>query len=523
AARYGKSQAVAATVALVAIVGMIPYIALQLKAVSTSVSTILAAASPGSAAPPLFGDVALFVALAMAAFAVLFGTRHTDATEHQDGLMLAIAAESIVKLMAFIAVGVFVTFVMFHGPFALFARALATPTAAAALTRLPQLAPFGAMTLLSLFAIMLLPRQFHVMVVENHSEAEVRRAAWLFPIYLVLINLFVLPIAIAGRLVLPGGADPDSFVLTLPLAAGQNWLALAAFIGGFSASAGMIIVSAAALSTMVCNDLVMPILFKLRPRALARRGDMIPLLLSIRRAAMAMVMVFGYLYMRNAGEEYSLVSIGLMSFAGVAQFFPAIVLGLFWRRATRAGAIAGIAAGFAVWVYTLALPSFAHAGALPKSFIDSGPFGIGLLNPYALFGLDGLSPVAHSAFWSLIVNVALLVGFSLIGRQSAVERAQAALFVDAFESAKAAQLWRRTAQLPDLMSMVGRFLGQQRAKEMFAAWARRRGRDAAAFEADAELVLYGERLLAGAIGTASARVLVSSVVEEEPLGIDEVM
>ncbi len=243
AARYGKSQAVAATVALVAIVGMIPYIALQLKAVSTSVSTILAAASPGSVAPPLFGDVALFVALAMAAFAVLFGTRHTDATEHQDGLMLAIAAESIVKLMAFIAVGVFVTFVMFHGPFALFARARATPTAAAALTRLPQLAPFGAMTLLSLFAIMLLPRQFHVMVVENHSEAEVRRAAWLFPIYLVLINLFVLPIALAGLMTFPSGhVDSDMFVLALPLAAHSNLMTIAAFVGGLSAATAMVIV-----------------------------------------------------------------------------------------------------------------------------------------------------------------------------------------------------------------------------------------------------------------------------------------
>src|SRR6202046_4618658 len=198
AARYGKSPAVAATVALIAIIGMIPYIALQLKAVSASVSTILSEASADGAAQPLLGDIALFVALAMATFAVLFGTRHTDATEHQDGLMLAIAAESIVKLTAFLAVGVFVTFVMFHGPLALFTRALDQANTAAVLTRVPPLAGFGAMTVLSLFAIVLLPRQFHVAVVENHSEAEIRRAAWLFPIYLVLINLFVLPIAMAG-------------------------------------------------------------------------------------------------------------------------------------------------------------------------------------------------------------------------------------------------------------------------------------------------------------------------------------
>src|SRR5579862_4525805 len=217
AARYGKSQAVAATVALIAIVGMVPYIALQLKAVSSSVGTILAQVSPEQ---PMVGDSALFVALLMAAFAVLFGTRHTDATEHQDGLMLAIATESIVKLVAFLAVGIFVTFVMFHGPFDLFSRALAQTKTAAVLTRVPPLASFCAMTTLSLFAIVLLPRQFHVAVVENHSEAEIRRAAWLFPIYLVLINLFVLPIAMAGLLTFPAGrVDSDMFVLALPIAA----------------------------------------------------------------------------------------------------------------------------------------------------------------------------------------------------------------------------------------------------------------------------------------------------------------
>ncbi|MGB6323989.1 MAG: hybrid sensor histidine kinase/response regulator, partial [Xanthobacteraceae bacterium] len=260
AARYGKSQAVAATVALIAIIGMIPYIALQLKAVSASVSTILTEVSPGGAAPPLLGDVALFVALAMATFAVLFGTRHTDATEHQDGLMLAIAAESIVKLMAFLAVGIFVTFVMFHGPFALFTRALTEPRTATVLSHAPQLASFCAMAVLSLFAIVLLPRQFHVMVVENHSEAEIRRATWLFPAYLVLINLFVLPIAVAGLMTFPAGRiDGDMFVVALPLAAHSEAIALIAFIGGLSAATAMVIVESVALAIMVSNDIVMPL------------------------------------------------------------------------------------------------------------------------------------------------------------------------------------------------------------------------------------------------------------------------
>ena len=275
AARYGKSQAVAATVALIAIVGMIPYIALQLKAVSASVGTILPPSRPASvAAQPLLGDIALFVALLMAAFAVLFGTRHIDATEHQDGLMLAIATESIVKLVAFLAVGIFVTFVMFPGPLALFARrAAAAADRRGADARVPSAAAFLAMTVLSLFAILLLPRQFHVAVVENHSEAEIRRAAWLFPLYLVLINLFVMPIAMAGLLTFPAGAtDGDMFVLALPLKAHSELFALIAFVGGLSAATAMVIVESVALAIMVSNDIVMPLVLKRRAARSRRRA-----------------------------------------------------------------------------------------------------------------------------------------------------------------------------------------------------------------------------------------------------------
>ncbi len=244
AARYGKAQAVAATVALIAIIGTIPYIALQLKAVSSSLSTILAQVAPNTGLiQPVIGDIALFVALSMAAFAVLFGTRHIDATEHQDGLMLAIATESIVKLAAFLAVGIFVTFWMFDGPVALFTQAMERPDTAAVLTREPRLLTIVAMTALSLFAIVLLPRQFHVAVVENNSEAEVKRAAWLFPLYLVLINLFVVPIALAGMLTFPsGGMDSDMYVLALPLSTGSDLLTIAAFVGGLSAATAMVIV-----------------------------------------------------------------------------------------------------------------------------------------------------------------------------------------------------------------------------------------------------------------------------------------
>ncbi|HET9175396.1 MAG TPA: sodium:solute symporter, partial [Pseudolabrys sp.] len=357
-ARYGKGQAVAATVALIAIIGTIPYIALQLKAVSSSLETILAhITSSTEVTRPLLGDIALFVALSMATFAVLFGTRHIDATEHQDGLMLAIATESIVKLLAFLAVGIFVTFWMFDGPVTLFKEAMQHPATAAIFTREPRIDTLLAMTLLSFVAIILLPRQFHVAVVENNDEKEIKRAVWLFPLYLVLINLFVVPIALAGLLTFPAGKfDSDMFVLALPLESGSNFFTIAAFVGGLSAATAMVIVESVALSIMVSNDLIMPFVLQRRAALIRGRENIGTLLLTVRRLAIFAILLLAYVYYRSAGEA-QLASIGLLSFAAIAQLAPAFFGGLLWRRATAAGAIAGMTAGFLVWGYTLLLPT----------------------------------------------------------------------------------------------------------------------------------------------------------------------
>ena len=511
AARYGKSQAVAATVALIAIVGMIPYIALQLKAVSASVETILAAgAASNAAAPPVVGDVALFVALLMAAFGVLFGTRHTDATEHQDGLMLAIAAESIIKLVAFLAVGVFVSFVMFPGPAQLLADAWLHPQAAAA-TRAPQAAGFAAMTVLSLFAIVLLPRQFHVAIVENHSEAEIRRAAWLFPLYLVLINLFVMPIAVAGLLAFPaGGTDADMFVLALPLKAHSQLFAAIAFIGGLSAASAMVIVETVALAIMVSNDIVIPL-------ALARRGDPAgesgnagAQLLTVRRIAIFAILFLAYVYYRSAGPA-QLSAIGLLSFAAIAQLAPAVFGGLLWRRGTAAGAIAGMSAGIVVWAYTLLLPSISDAGIL----ID-GPFGVDWLRPQALFGLQ-LPPLVHGVAVSLFANLAFYVGCSLWSRPTAIERLQADVFVPTSLApmAPSFRLRRSSVTIEELIATVARYLGEERTRESFGSFAasRRLNLDPQS-EADFQLLQYGEYLLASAIGAASSRLVLSLLLRK---------
>lgn len=517
AARYGKHQAVAATVALIAIIGTIPYIALQLKAVSASLSTILAHLDMTTGmTQPVLGDIALFVALAMAAFAVLFGTRHIDATEHQDGLILAIATESLIKLVAFVTVGVFVTFVMFDGPAALFTKAMETPHTAAVLTREPVWSTLITMTLLSTVAILLLPRQFHVSVVENRSETEIRRAAWLFPLYLVLINLFVIPIAIAGLLKFaPGSVDSDMYVLALPLSAGSELLALTAFVGGLSAATAMVIVETVALAIMASNDIVVPFVLQRREAILSGREDVGAILLTVRRIAIFVILLFAYLYYRLAGEA-QLASIGLLSFAAVAQLAPAFFGGLIWRNGTARGALAGMTAGILVWAYTLLLPSFADADLVGKDILTLGPFGIMWLRPQHLLGLD-LPPLVHGVLWSLTLNVIAYVTSSFARAPTSIERLQANLFVpsELAPMTPSFRLWRSSVTVEELTTTVARYLGEERTHSSFASFAlsRRISLDPKQ-EADFHLLRYAEHILASAIGAASSRLVLSLLLRK---------
>jgi Na+/proline symporter/CheY-like chemotaxis protein/nitrogen-specific signal transduction histidine kinase len=523
AARYGKAQTVAAAVAMIAIIGCIPYIALQLKAVSSSLTTILVHIGPSSGAmQPVLGDIALYVAVAMAIFAVLFGTRHIDATEHQDGLMLAIAVESIVKLVAFVAVGVFVTFWMFGGPVALFGQALEHPAAAAALTREPAPGTLAAMTLLSLFAIVLLPRQFHVMVVENNNENEIRRASWMFPLYLVLINLFVVPIALAGLLTFPDHrVDSDMFVLALPLAANSDLFTIAAFVGGLSAATAMVIVESVALAIMVSNDIVMPFVLQRRAQLITGRENVGRLLLTVRRTAIFLILSLAYTYYRVAGEA-QLASIGLLSFAAVAQLAPAFFGGLIWRQANARGALAGMSCGILVWAYTLLLPNFADAGIIGHGLLSNGPWGIAALRPQALFGLD-LPPLAHGVIWTLSLNVLAYVIFSLGRAPASVERLQADLFVPSALTPipSSFRLRRSAVSVEELISTVARYLGEERTRTSFDSYALTRGMtlDAKA-DADFQLLRYAEHLLASAIGAASSRLVLSLLLRKRTVSTE---
>ncbi len=430
AARYGKNPAVAAIVTLVAVVGLLPYIALQLKAVSQSVALLFGFSSQEAGISKLLPvDIGLLIALVLAAFTILFGARQTDATEHQRGLMLAIAAESVVKLAAFLAVGIGIVYSMFGGFGPLMAEAAAKPE----ITKLFENGIHGGtlltVTWLSFVCIFLLPRQFHVTFVENVSEEEIKKAFWLFPLYLIAINIFVVPVAIAGVLRFSGtNVPPDMYLLALPFYSGNHVLTFLAFLGGLSAATAMVVLETVALSIMVCNDLLLPVILQRRTAGTDGGKDMSRLLLNIRRASILAIILLAYgLY--DSIEKASLAEIGLLSFAAIAQFAPAFFLGFVWRRATARGALAGILAGFAVWAYTLLLPKLIAGYPDGAVFLKQGPFGLAILRPEMLFYLH-FDHLTHGVVWSLFANFLALITVSLLRPLEPIERLQTNVFIE---------------------------------------------------------------------------------------------
>jgi Na+/proline symporter/signal transduction histidine kinase len=525
--RYGKSVKVAALVAVIAIVGTVPYIALQLKAISAALETIVVREIgyvPQIAGLSTLGDISLFVTLVLAAFAVAFGTRHVDATEHQNGLMLAIAAESFVKLIAFLAVGFFVVFVMFDGFGDLFTKAAAEPRAIKVMEGKVDPFIWVTTTFLAGCAILLLPRQFHVMVVENRDVRDLRQAGWQFPLYLLAINLFVVPIAIAGLVLMPGDdVDRDLMVIQLPLLAEAGWVALVAFIGALSAATAMVIVESVACGIMISNDLVVPLLLR-RPNFRGKRAGekdgedssaapfqtMVDTVLTIRRVGVVVMLLLGFAYYR-ASEQAALATIGLLSFAAIAQLMPAFLLGLFWTRANAKGAFIGLLAGFFIWFYLLFLPTLAGTDGFVAGVVRNGPFGIEALAPSQLL-IPGWSPLMQGVVASLSVNLALLVIMSLLTQVSAIERVQASLFTspDTAYPGSGFKLWRSSVTMEELRFTVARYLGAERTERAFRAYEEQRGIAAQPRqEADAHAIRFSEQVLAAAIGAASSRLVLS--------------
>jgi len=511
AARYGKNPAVAAIVALISLIGAIPYIALQLKAVSSSVSAMVDTSGYGIGAGQNFIDLPLLVTLFLACFAIVFGTRHTDATEHQDGLILAIAMESVVKLLALVTAGLYVVFFLFDGPSDLWARALANNQVMTALNYQTPLPRWILLVGLSAFAIIMLPRQFHVTVVENRTEKDLRTAGILFPAYLIAINLFVLPVAMAGILTFSGSGEADLYLLTLPLSADMPILTLITFIGGFSAATAMVIVASVALSIMISNDIVMPVF--LRRNLMGRGGsqDVTGTLLNVRRTAIFAVLLLGYGYYRSADMSAGLASLGLLSFAAISQMAPALFGGLVWRQANARGAIAGMTLGFLVWAYLLFLPSL---GGPDNSHVAATV--LGFLFPFtAIFSGPAADPLVNASTLSLLVNMIAYVIGSLTRAPKPLERLQAGVFIRRKSRSEKAFRGRKTKiTVLDLKTTIARYLGEERMQRSFHTYERQSGRWLEDNQhADMALVHFSEQLLGSAIGSSSARLVLSLVLQ----------
>ncbi|MCO5063417.1 MAG: hybrid sensor histidine kinase/response regulator [Rhizobiaceae bacterium] len=512
-ARYGKSFSVAAIATLIATIGAVPYIALQLKAISGSVNLMV---EYYTGAPlsfyPFVSDISLVVAVLLALFAILFGTRHADATEHQDGLVLAVAVESIVKLVAFLAVGLFTCFILFGSPSELADKIAASSDASSALDYRTSLGSWLVVTALSGFAIILLPRQFYVMIVENRSTSELRTATWLFPLYLIAINLFVLPIALAGRATVGDATSSDLYVLSVPLLQGHNTLAMIAYIGGLSAATAMVIVESVALSIMISNDLVIPIFVRRLLTSSPRENeDWSAVILHIRRAAIFIILFTAFLYYRESTGNSRLSAIGLMSFAAIAQFAPAFVGGLIWRGANSRGAILGMAVGITVWGYTLLLPTLAAPDA---AIVLYGPLGIESLKPQALFGTVA-EPLNHGVLWSLSLNLAFFILGSLSRAARPLERIQASIFVRR-DAAPAPSLrrFRTRVTVNQLKDTIGRYLGVERTERSFQSFQNAYGRVLDGNEqAGTEVIRFSEQLLASAVGSSSSRLILSLLLK----------
>lgn len=528
--RYGKSTFLAGMVTVIAVFGIIPYISLQLKAISTSYQVIAnyGLETVSSLETTIFVDTAFYVTIVLAVFTILFGTRQLDASEKHEGMVAAIAFESIIKLFAFIFAGVFVVFFLYNSPMELFREAYQNAETRKLLDLAGDQVLFNDwiwLTILSMPAILLLPRQFQTAVVENVRLDHVRSAVWMFPLYLLIINLFVLPIALAG-LMHPSlsGMDADTFVLTLPLAEGQQMLALFVFVGGLSAATSMVIVASIALSTMISNDLVMPTFLRYDAFGLLKKKAAGPFILNIRRISILLILLLAYLYFKYLGEDYSLVSIGLVSFAAVAQFAPAFLGGLYWSGATKTGAVAGILCGTIIWFYTLVIPSVAGLSPMIEQFVSQGPFGMERLKPAALFGLEGYSPVAQSVFWSLTLNGIFFVGISLFTRQNVLELTQAALFVygKSLDKNKSARQ-QQEVKILTLKALLRRFMGNERMMVTVSAYeSMNTALPKDNSKAPQDFIQFVENQLAGAIGAASARLLMSTEVRETPFTVTEV-
>ncbi|MCW8831787.1 MAG: hybrid sensor histidine kinase/response regulator, partial [Colwellia sp.] len=500
ACRYDRSPIIAATVTLVALLGTIPYIALQLRAISKSFDLLTGSYQSGI-------STTFVVTLVLIIFSILFGARQVVVNKQNQGLVLAIAFSSVIKLFALTAIGIFATFFVFDGVNDLF-------TQAENINQVPQANSIYfaiSQALLGMVTIFILPQQYHMLMIENHHEDELKSARYLYPLYLIAINIFVLPIALAGQSLFPGGnVDADTYVITIPLFFQQAWLGGVAYIGGLAAATSMVIVATIVLSTMVTTEIVTPLLLRNNRFVTTQKTQLSSVLLNIRRVAIALLLLLALVFERIVDQQNHLATIGLLSFVLLAQLAPLVLGALYWRKATSKAALIGLIVGSVIWLYTLLLPSL-----LPHStWLSSGLWGLAWLKPYTLFGLTALDHISHGLFFSLLANSSCFIIFSLLGHRSVSEKLQAELFIYQQQSA-----YEQDLSSKDLYHLLQRFIDDNAANTFLHQHAKQLSNASAS----KDLVEYTRLQLSSVLGSASTRMVMKAVTTQQNMPLQDVV
>lgn len=522
--RYGNSRSLGALVTLIAIFGIVPYIALQLKSISDTFHVV----TKTHATSNIFTDNTTYICIALALFASYYGNKYVDASEKRHGIVTAIAIESILKLVFFLIIGIYVTYFVFDGFEDIYTKAsvLENFDKKNTIGGLPNGLNWFFLCLISMCAIFILPRQFHTAIVENNQEKHVRTAIWLLPLYLLLFNIFVFPIAWGGNILFENrGLNSDTYSLLIPQHFDNNFITTIVFLGGFSAAISMIIVSSITLATMLSNNLLIPYGFIGSLKNTSPQKNTKRIVLS-RKIGIFSLIILAYIIYRVFILDYTLVSIGLVSFVIIAQLAPAFFGGLFWRRGSKKGAVTGIIAGFLVCFYTLLIPYALGTTNSASTFVQEGPWGIALLKPFQLFGLDYLEPIPQAVFWSLLVNLLSYMAVSVSFSGNYRERNYAEMFVDIdkyITNHENAYVWKGTANISDIQKILERFLGIERTQRAMTIFKLKYNIDKDNEIADARFIKFAENLLTGHIGTASAKIVISSVAKEDKISLPEVL
>lgn len=522
--RYGNSRFMGALVTIIALIAILPYIGLQLKAISETFHIVTNSEESNN----VFFDTSTYVAIVLAVFSSFYGTRYVDASEKRKGIVTAVAMESLLKLFFFILLGLYVTFFVFDGFESIYEKASLMEyfEERNSINGLEGAMNWMMLIVLSFFSIFLLPRQFHMSIVENNREKHIQTAIWLFPLYLLLFNVFVYPIAWGGNILFEGkNVNPDMFSLLIPQLFDNTTMTVMVFLGGFSAAISMIVVSSITLSTMLSNNLLIPygVLGSLQKDNQESNSERI---VNIRRIGIFLLIILAFIYYRYFIMDFSLVSVGMISFVIVAQLGPAFFGAIFWKRGSLNGAVAGIVVGMLICFYTIMLPFLLSSINPESNFFKEGFFGFTILQPFQLFGLDYLDPIPHALFWSLLFNVLVYMAVSVSFKGNYRERNYAEMYVDIdkyINNHENAFVWKGTAYVSDIQKVLKRFLGEERTNRALSIFKMKYNIAPDNLMADARLVKFAENLLTGHIGTASAKILIESVTKEDKISLPEVL